>query len=128
MAGRLRLWGGVGALVVALAAVPGVANGRTPASGLHGIVVRGPIAPVCRVGLPCSRPAVGVTLVFSRGGRVRARAVTAKDGSYRITLAPGIYGVRALRTSPLRPLDPARVTVERDRNRRLDFALDTGIR
>jgi hypothetical protein len=78
--------------------------------------------------MPCSRPAVGVTLLFSRDARVRARVVTGKDGVYRVALRPGVYGVRAMRTVQLRPLEPARVIVERNRYRRLDFVLDTGIR
>src|SRR5438045_10289 len=40
-------------------------------SGLHGTVTKGPTAPVCRVGQPCSAPAQ-VTLLFRRLGHVSA--------------------------------------------------------
>ncbi|MEN3342790.1 MAG: hypothetical protein V7644_2194, partial [Actinomycetota bacterium] len=45
-------------------------------SGLHGVVTRGPTQPVCQVGVPCSKPAVGAVLVFSRNGTVAARVRT----------------------------------------------------
>ena len=42
-------------------------------SGLHGVVTRGPTRPVCEIGVPCSQPAVGAVLVFSRNGTVAAK-------------------------------------------------------
>ena len=38
--------------------------------------MRGPIAPVCVAGQPCSEPAKNVTLVFVRNGRVARRTKT----------------------------------------------------
>jgi Carboxypeptidase regulatory-like domain len=74
------------------------------------------------------RPAPGVVLAFSRSGVVRARVTTAADGTYRVSLAPGTYGVRVTRPSGVRRLDPARVTLAPSQVRRLTFYLDTGIR
>jgi hypothetical protein len=43
-------------------------------SGLHGFVTRGPITPVCTVGVPCNAPAIGAVLVFlTHGPRHDAR-------------------------------------------------------
>ena len=62
-------------------------------SGLHGTVTRGPTTPVCRVGVPCSAPAVGAVLVFSRTGHTPARVRAGAGGLYSIRLAPGYYTV-----------------------------------
>jgi hypothetical protein len=107
------------AVLVVLAAV----------SGLHGTVSRGPTSPVCRVGVPCSAPAVGVVLVFSRRGQaVRVRAGV--GGRYSVHLEPGYYTV-AIRSPVPRigfVLRPARVHVAPGVDAHLDFSVDTGIR
>ena len=59
------------------------------AGGLHGIVTRGPITPVCKVNVPCSAPAVGAVLVFSRAGSRPVRIRTGAGGRYSVRLAPG---------------------------------------
>lgn len=97
--------------------------------GLHGIVTRGPITPVCMVGVPCSAPAVGAVLVFSRDGHTAARVHTGAGGRYSVHLAPGYYTVRV---SPVPRIGfgirPAQVHVRRNVDARLDFSIDTGIR
>lgn len=99
------------------------------ASGLHGIVTRGPITPVCKVGVPCSAPAVGAVLVFSRAGHSAVRVRTGAGGRYSVRLAPGYYTVRV---SPVPRIGsgirPVHVHVARNVNGRLDFSIDTGIR
>ena len=103
--------------------------GATAASGLWGVVTRGPTMPVCIVGRPCSAPARGLTLTFWRSGRVVARATTNADGRYRLPLRPGLYAVRIAAPQPVgRGLEPARAQVASGRFTRLDFSLDTGIR
>jgi hypothetical protein len=92
-------------------------------SGLFGVVTRGPTTPVCAVEQPCTRPAAGALLVFSRGGST-VRVTVRADGSYRVRLAPGLY---AARTSSGR-LEPASVRVRAGTTRRVDFSIDTGIR
>jgi hypothetical protein len=115
------------ALVAALVASP--AGAATSSSGLRGLVTRGPIAPVCVAGQPCSEPAKDVTLVFSRNGRVVRRARTNDQGRYRVALAPGLYTVRLTpKPSIGRGLEPLRARVLRGSFRRLDFSIDTGIR
>ena len=97
----------------------------TPTSGLAGHVTKGPLTPVCRVGVPCSGPAANVTIVFLRGGRQAARTSTDHAGKYRLALAPGRYTVRfaiGMRSSPT----TAHVPVGRFGH--VDFSIDTGIR
>ena len=95
---------------------------------LSGVVTRGPIAPVCRAGMPCNEPAVGAVLVFSRGGRPATRVKVGAHGRYTVRLAPGTYTVRQ---SPLPKigfgLRPDTVIVRRVATR-ANFFIDTGIR
>ena len=117
--------------LVALAAFVAVsaAGAATSSSGLRGIVMRGPIAPVCVVGQPCSEPAKDVTLVFSRNGRVVRRATTSELGRYRVALPPGLYAVRLQVKQRIgRGLQPEHARVMASRFRRVDFFIDTGIR
>src|SRR4051794_15722714 len=60
---------------------------------VHGIVLRGPTKPVCSMTEPCSEPARGAVLVFTRSGRT-ARVRVDASGRYRISLQPGTYAVR----------------------------------
>ena len=112
-----------------LAAIGSAASAAaTTASGLRGVVLRGPLAPVCRLGESCEAPAAKVTLVFLRGGGVVARTRTDSEGRYRIALSPGRYAVRTTRTGFERTVSPARVTVPTGRYARVTFRIDTGIR
>jgi len=97
-------------------------------TGLHGIVTRGPTTPVCQVGKACSEPAVGAVLVFSRDGRVVARARTGAGGHYSVHLAPAVYAVRLSPAQRIGGLTPRQVRVRLGPSRYLDFAIDTGIR
>jgi hypothetical protein len=96
---------------------------------LHGVVMRGPTAPVCRVGMPCNAPADGVVLVFTRDGRVAARVRIGPTGRYTVRLAAGAYLVRQA-TAPRIGfgIRPDRVRVVRGVSIRVDFFIDTGIR
>ena len=95
---------------------------------LSGVVMRGPITPVCRVGMPCNEPAVGAVLVFSRDGRTAARVKVGAGGHYLVRLAPGTYVVQQ---SPLPKIGfgirPGTVVVRRVATR-ANFYIDTGIR
>ena len=55
---------------LATLALGGSAGGATATAGLRGYVKRGPTMPVCRVGVPCTEPAAGVKLFFSRKSKV----------------------------------------------------------
>jgi hypothetical protein len=103
----------------------GSAQASTLKNGLFGKVTRGPITPVCSAEKPCSEPAAGAVLVFTRRGHESGRVHVRKDGSYRIPLAAGVYTVRV---ASRRPLAPGTVTVRQARFRHVDFSIDTGIR
>lgn len=91
---------------------------------LHGTATIGPTTPVCRVDVPCEKPAAKVTLTFSRPGRV-VRVVTDAKGGYRISLPAGTWNVRAsvgMSMKPSKIFLPQVVTATRN------FSIDTGIR
>jgi len=94
-------------------------------SGLHGVVTKGPITPVCRVGIPCSAPAANTTLVFTRLGLAK-QVTTDWAGRYRIRLVPGRYAVRV--RGARFGFRPTSVFVRADVFRLINFAIDTGIR
>jgi hypothetical protein len=98
-------------------------------TGFHGVVMRAPTTPTCRVGQPCSEPAVGAVLVFSRGDRVAGRSRAGAGGRYTVRLAPGYYTVQTAPVGTIGTgLRPRRVHVVRGVYGRLDFTIDTGIR
>lgn len=100
-------------------------------AGLHGTVTKGPTAPVCRVGQPCSAPAQ-VTLLFRRATTPAARVYRTRStttGTYRITLPAGYYTVTtAERIGITRNIRPLRVHVRAGHNDQVNFQIDTGIR
>ena len=112
------------ALVLTTAAQATVRRGT-----LTGVVMRGPIVPVCAIEQPCDEPAKGVTLLFSRADRVIGRVVTNDEGRYRLRLPSGVYAVRRPAAASVdRKLEPNRVRVLAGRLTRIDFFIDTGIR
>ena len=121
-------------LVILVAVAPALlvptaaAVASTTPSGLRGTVVLSPARPVCNEDEPCTKPAGGYLLLFSRAGAVIARTTTRADGSYRVRLRPGIYAVRA----PAAPrvgggLRPRLVRVFGERFARVDLSIDTGL-
>jgi hypothetical protein len=114
------------AIALALVFSVAVASGASR-SGLYGVVLIDPAYPVCKVGVPCTRPAKNVWLVFLRHGHA-ARARTGDDGRYRVTLPAGTYTVTSPTHLAGRGLTPGRVTVRTGNYRRVAFRLDVGIR
>ena len=98
------------------------------ATGLHGIVTRGPTQPVCRVGTPCTAPAVGAVLVFSRRGHAAVTARAGAGGRYTVRLAAGYYAVSIRPPAKIGGVKPREVRVRQGVNGRVDFRIDTGIR
>jgi hypothetical protein len=116
------------AALVAAVAAAGTAAGATRTGELSGFVLSAPAAPICMPRVPCLRPAGGVVLTFTRRGIVRAHATTAKDGSYKLILAPGTYAVRVTERAGVRRPTPAAVTISAGQVNRVTFYLDSGIR
>jgi hypothetical protein len=121
----------VALVLAALASGSTVAGAATPAphtSGVRGVVMRGPITPVCSEPEPCEAPASGVVLLFSQGGRLVAKVKTSSAGRYRVTLRPGRYSVTTLSSRRVGTgLTPRFVKVPTGRVVRVDLHLDTGI-
>jgi hypothetical protein len=115
------------ALTAATLVAAATASSAVPRSGLHGTVMRGPITPVCRVGVPCDAPAPNITLTFARSRVVRTTR-TDEHGTYRIELPAGIYTVKTS-SKPFGKLPrPATVHVRSAHSDTIDFTIDTGIR
>jgi hypothetical protein len=120
---RARVGVSVGLAVFVLIAVARASS----AVVVSGSVVLDPATPVCRTGHACTKPLTGFRLAFWRHGKVAARVVTNSHGRYRVTLAPGLYGVTT--PSPLQPgLRPRRITVPAVAHVARNFRYDAGIR
>jgi hypothetical protein len=114
---------------VATAVVLTVAGAvRVPAAtltGVRGVVMRGPIQPVCRPEQPCTAPAKRIVLRFV--GRYSTTSTrTDLRGRYAIALLPGTYAVRI--PSARFGYRPKTVSVRQNRTTVLDITIDTGIR
>lgn len=124
---RAAIGASLAVLGAAVACGAATGNAQKPETGLHGLVTRGPLSPVCGVELPCEGPAPDLRLVFSRNGEVAGATTTRADGTYRIRLRPGTYTVRV--GQPRRTAtQPRTATVPRKGFRRVNFFVDTGIR
>ena len=72
----------------------------SPVTGLTGVVVRGPITPVCRVDVPCDAPfSAGFTV--QRAGRQVAQFRSDSMGQFTVHLVPGAYTVVPDADAPL---------------------------
>ena len=105
----------------------GAAPAATPVSGVRGVVLKGPTAPVCRTDDPCEKPARGILLRFTRAGKVVAEVKTTSAGRYSVRLRAGFYSVKAPGRRVGTGLTPRVVRVFRGRIARVDFHLDTGM-
>lgn len=114
------------AALLALGSLVGAASASPLRSGLHGYVEKGPITPVCRSDIPCTGPAVGVILTFTRASGTIVRVKTGVKGFYRVVLPAAIYRVTTDYRRDRNPF-PARIKVRAGHDDRLDFFLDTGI-
>jgi hypothetical protein len=79
-------------------------DGAALDTGLTGVVLRGPTAPVCDIAEPCDAP-FAATFVVSRSGRRITDFRSAGDGRFEVLLSPGSYRVTPAPDAPL--LDPA---------------------
>jgi hypothetical protein len=96
---------------------------------LHGTITRGPTTPVCQVGRSCTEPMAGALLVFTRNGRVAARARSDAQGHYSVRLRVGTYTVNMdVRPKIGSGVKPQTITLRRAVPTRIDFFVDTGIR
>jgi len=103
---------------------PGASLRLAACSTVHGTVRIGPTTPVCRTGVPCSKPAAHLLLSFGRGQwHVQTRSDAL--GRYRVRLAPGTWTLTTrvgIRPTPISFVVPQAPSATRD------FSIDTGIR
>jgi hypothetical protein len=111
--------------LLALVWAAGAGSQDSVTGGLRGQVMIGPTTPVCRAGEPCTKPATGVVLTFTRGPRRVSTRTDRTTGRYRVTLRAGIWSVRA--SAGMR-IAPAAVNVASAHVTVRNFQIDTGIR
>jgi len=102
----------------------------SPSTGLTGVVVRGPVTPVCRVDVPCDAP-FSATFNVERNGRRVTEFQSDTAGQFTVFLEPGTYTVvpntdapvisPSLQTKSVTVADNGTLTVVR-------LMFDTGIR
>jgi hypothetical protein len=61
-------------------------------TGLTGVVMRGPVTPVCRVDVPCDSP-FSATFNVEQSGRRVTQFQSDSAGQFTVFLAPGNYTV-----------------------------------
>ena len=116
--------GALAVLVLTSAAAP-QAVGKTVVAGT---VRLDPATPVCYVGEPCSKPAPGFRLAFSRGATV-TRVRTDDQGRYRVVVPPGTYRVASPGQKGIGSgLHPKTITVPARKRVIRNFTYDAGIR
>jgi hypothetical protein len=121
----------IGFVAVALLMTAGCGGATSPSSttGLTGTVERGPVTPVCSVGVPCSAPFSAGFTVDSNGAAV-AHFRSDGRGQFTVMLPPAVYHVIPDADAPL--LSPASqvktVTVQGGGLTTVTLEFDTGIR
>jgi hypothetical protein len=103
----------------------------TLATGLEGTVTRGPITPVCRVGVPCDAPFSATFTVFQASAELPVAVAHFQSdtaGRYEVLLVPGSYTIVPDSTAPVFRGQSRTATVEPTGLTHLDFQFDTGIR
>jgi hypothetical protein len=128
MTSHLRLCECVVALIIA-SATAGCGGTVVVDTGLTGVVLRGPIQPVCQVGASCDAPFAAIFTV-QQGGRAITMFRSDANGQFEVMLAPGAYTVvpapDAPVISPTSQGKPVVVGPQGLTTVRLEF--DTGIR
>jgi hypothetical protein len=97
--------------------------------GIAGTALIDPAFPVCSIQRPCVAPDPNDTIVFWRGSTRIAKATTAADGTFRVTLPAGLYTLTLPRRSRAGvTVAPASLRVTRGRFLRIVVRVDIGIR
>jgi hypothetical protein len=121
-----------GCLLLVIAAVT-VARCGSPASpsntGLSGQVRRGPVTPVCQLGVPCDEP-FSATFTVRQGDRTVATFRSDGQGRFETRIPPGAYLVVPAPDAPI--ISPAsqakQVEVAASGLTNVVLQFDTGIR
>jgi hypothetical protein len=116
-------------VAVVAASCAGPAGPGSLDTGLAGIVMRGPVQPVCMVGVSCDAPFAATFGVYAGGEQV-ATFQSDAQGRFDVPLAPGVYLVVPGPGAPvIFPSSQARqVTVGPVGLTTVQLLFDTGIR
>ncbi|MGH7679462.1 MAG: hypothetical protein ACRENU_13410, partial [Gemmatimonadaceae bacterium] len=104
-------------------------NSVAVSTGLTGTVLRGPVTPVCQVGVPCDAPFAASFEVRRNGQRVATFSSDAQ-GHFQVRLAPGQYLIVPAANAPL--MNPSAQSKTADVGSEgltaIELLFDTGIR
>ena len=75
-----------------ISACASAASSPSTTTGLTGVVMRGPVTPVCRIDVPCDAP-FSATFNVERNGRRVTQFQSDATGQFTVLLAPGAYTV-----------------------------------
>ena len=117
------------ALIVAVGTACDQPLSPTTETGLTGVVVRGPIAPVCQIDRPCNAPFSAAFDVFENARRV-AGFTSDAEGRFTVMLPAGAYRVVPAADAPIlqRPAQVRTVEVLSVGLTQVRLEFDTGIR
>ena len=103
----------IGLALLALVALDACASPTAPSltTGLTGVVLRGPIRPVCQIQLPCDAP-FSADFSVEQNGRRLAGFRSDADGRFTVMLAPGIYRILPAADAPMMAPHAQAKTVE----------------
>ena len=116
--------------VVVTAACASAAPAPSATTGLTGLVIRGPVTPVCRVDVPCDAP-FSATFSVERSGRRVTQFQSDAAGQFTVFLAPGAYTIVPAADAPIISPTTQRKSVTVADNGMLTavrLMFDTGIR
>ena len=88
------------AVVAATAACASAATSPSATTGLTGVVIRGPVTPVCRIDVPCDAP-FSATFSVERSGRRVTQFQSDAAGQFTVVLAPGVYTIVPAADAPI---------------------------
>ena len=86
--------------VVVTATCASAAPAPSATTGLTGLVIRGPVTPVCRVDVPCDAP-FSATFSVERSGRRVTQFQSDAAGQFTVFLAPGAYTIVPAADAPI---------------------------
>jgi len=113
-----------------ISACASAASSPSMTTGLTGVVMRGPVTPVCRVDVPCDAPFSASFTVEQNGLRV-AQFQSDATGQFTVYLKPGAYTVLPAADAPIIGASLQRKSVTVADNGMLTsvrLMFDTGIR
>ena len=89
---RLHVVIAIATVATILVGCASAGSSPSPTTGLTGVVMRGPVTPVCRVDVPCDAPFTA-TFTVEQDGRRFAQFQSDAGGQFTVYLKPGAYTI-----------------------------------